>query len=295
MSTFEHYNYLTMNLWDKNTEICFFEKEIEKSINPNKLFYKIHDDYFAYFPKNIQAQGQTMQSRNSLIGKFTEKWVQNLLNPIAKNLGLYAVNNVVCPEIGMSNMSDADLVFSTTNTRQQKAENIKIIFEIKMSIVNNYQYLDNKIKFIGDYKSHKGVPSILRSDSVLKAIGKSLNVRISGDSSRKIPIIILGNSPVTKNYTHKIDFLKKSGVIQSFISLYPNPTDDYIKNSPNKGFQTFFDYESLKEFLSDIIYSDIYFFSSMIDKKKLADIISVSSKEKDKNKISDKFISLLGS
>jgi len=29
----------------------------------------------------------------------------------------------------------------------------------------------------------------------------------------KIPIITLGNSPITKNYSKKVDFLKKAGII----------------------------------------------------------------------------------
>jgi len=87
-----------------------------------------------------------------------------------------------------------------------------------MSIVSNYKYLQqsDSLQYLGDYKSHKGNPSILRSDSMLKAIGKSINIRVSGISSTKIPIIILGNSPITESYKNKVDFLKTSGVIQGF-------------------------------------------------------------------------------
>ena len=119
----------------------------------------------------------------------------------------------------------------------QAARNIRLIFEVKMSIVNNYSYnsLTSDLKFVGDYKSHKGNPSILRSDSMLKAIGKSINMRVSGVESTKIPIVILGNSPITDSYKKKVDFLKQAGIIQGFISLYPNPTPSYIKETPDKG------------------------------------------------------------
>ena len=61
---------------------------------------------------------------------------------------------------------------------------------------------------LGDYKQHKGNPSLLRSDSMLKAIGKSINIRVSGIASAKIPIIVLGNSPITDSYVKKLIFLK---------------------------------------------------------------------------------------
>jgi len=133
---------------------------------------------------------------------------------------------VVCPELGLTNTTDADVAFYTTNSTSQSAKNIKLIFEVKMSIVNNYSYDDvtKELKFEGDVKTHKGNPSILRSDAMLKAIGKSINIRVSGVESAKIPIIILGNSPITDSYKKKVDFLKQAGVIQGFVSLYPNPT-----------------------------------------------------------------------
>jgi len=102
-----------------------------------------------------------------------------------------------------------------------------------MSVVSNYKFTPpNKVEFIGDYKNHKGNPSLLRSDSMLKAIGKSINIRVSGIASTKIPIVVLGNSPITDSYIKKVDFLKTSGVLQGFWSLNPEPThSNYIKNT----------------------------------------------------------------
>ncbi len=71
---------------------------------------------------------------------------------------------------------------------------------------------------------------------MLKAIGKSINIRVSGNESATIPIVILGNSPITESYVKKVDFLKESGVIQNFISLNPIPTKlDFVKSTPLKG------------------------------------------------------------
>ncbi|MDY0161033.1 MAG: hypothetical protein RBR64_06810 [Bacteroidales bacterium] len=261
--------------------------------SPEQLFYKLTDGYFAYVPKGKSAEGQTLQSRNSLIGQFTEKWCKDFFQPIAESLGLFAVNSVVCPELGLSTQSDADLAFCTTNETLQKAENIKLLFEIKMSIVNNYNFDNGQVNYVGDYKAHKGNPSILRSDSMLKAIGKSINIRVSGPESTKIPIIILGNSPITINYSKKVDFLKKAGIIQSFISLYPIPTKDFIKNTDSKGFQTFDEYQNLTNYIIEVVNSDMNFFSSMLPKIKLGQIITLSAKEKDDISKAEKFLSLI--
>ena len=284
---------MKLKFWNIDTEKRFFTEALKNFASPEQLFYNLTDGYFAYVPKGKSAEGQTLQSRNSLIGQYTEKWSKDFFQPIAKKLGLFAVNSVVCPELGLTTQSDADLAFCTTNEKFQKAKNIKLLFEVKMSIVNNYQYDNGQVKFVGDYKTHKGNPSILRSDSMLKAIGKSINIRVSGQESTKIPIVILGNAPITKNYLKKVDFLKKSGIIQGFISLYPNPTNEFIKNTKEKGFQTFEQYQELSEFVIDLVKSDMNFFSSMLPKRKLGQIITVSAKENDDISKAEKFLSLI--
>lgn len=284
-----------MNFWNIETELKFFEESLKNFASPEQIFYKLSDGYFAYAPKGKTTEGQTLQSRNSLIGQFTEKWCKDFFQPIASKLGLFAVNSVVCPELGLTNSTNADIAFCTTNEKNQTSKNIKLIFEVKMSIANNYSFDDklNKLKYEGDYKSHKGNPSILRSDSMLKAIGKSINIRVSGVESTKIPIIILGSSPIAESYIKKVDFLKKSGVIQGFISLYPNPTEKYIKNSPENGFQTFDDYSLVNKFISKLVTSDMNFFSSMLPKNKLGELIEISAKEKTNLEKAEKFLKLL--
>ncbi len=282
-----------MIFWNKDIEKNFFIEAMKNFASPEQLFYKLTDGYYAYIPKRKSAEGQTLQSRNSLIGQYTEKWSKDFFQPIADKLKLFAVNSVVCPELGLTTQSNADLAFCTTNETLQKAENIKLLIEIKMSIVNNYKFENNKVHFVGDYKTHKGNPSILRSDSMLKAIGKSINIRVSGKESTKIPIIILGNSPITKNYKRKVDFLKQAGIIQGFISLYPNPTNDFISKTEKDGFQTFKDYEKLSKFVIDLVESDMDFFSSMLPKKKLGQIITISAKEKDNVAKAEKFLTLI--
>jgi hypothetical protein len=210
------------NLWTNDVEIEFFKESLDHFAPPEQLFYKLTNGYFAYIPKGSDAEGQTLQSRNALIGQFTEKWSKNLLSPIAEKFDLYAVNGVVCEELGLTRQSSADIAFCARDAVQQEPDDIKLLFEVKMSVVSNYKYekKQNSISFIGDYKTHKGNPSLLRSDSMLKTIGKSINIRVSGPTSTKIPIVVLGNSPITDTYTNKVDFLRTRGVI--LISLILN-------------------------------------------------------------------------
>ena len=122
-----------MTLWNNDTEIQFFTEALKNFASPEQLFYNLQGGYFAYVPKGSDAEGQTLQSRNSLIGQFTEKWSKTIFEPIASELGLFAVNSVVCDELGLSRQSSADLAFCTTNQTIQRPENIKLLFEIKMS------------------------------------------------------------------------------------------------------------------------------------------------------------------
>lgn len=83
-------------LWTNETEQQFFIEALRNFAAPEQLFYNIQGDNFAYVPRGIDGEGQTLQSRNSLIGQFTERWTRNLLDPIARANNLYAVNGVIC-------------------------------------------------------------------------------------------------------------------------------------------------------------------------------------------------------
>lgn len=284
------------DLWTNDTEVEFFRQALAHFASPEQLFYKLSGGYFAYIPKGSDAEGQTLQSRNALIGQFTEHWARHLLSPIAEELDLHAVNGVVCEELGLTRQSSADVAFCTTNGVTQRAANIRLLFEVKMSVVSNYKLekKSNSISFVGDYKTHKGTPSLLRSDSMLKAIGKSINIRVSGPASSNIPIVVLGNSPITDTYKDKVDFLKMSGVVQGFLSVNPRPTEsDFIKSTPKGGFQTINNVKQLHDFLVALIKGDLNFFSSMISKANLGRIISIAAQEKTDIQKAEKFLSLI--
>lgn len=285
---------MVRRLWDIDTEKEFF-LEAMKIMIPQKLFYLLNNEYYAYIPKGMSSQNQTLQSRNSIVGTSTEKWCRILFDPIARELNLFAVNDVVCEEIGLSRRSDADLALCVKDSKVQKPEDIKLLFEIKMSIVSNYKYSEqNSVTYLGDYRSHKGQPSLLRSDSMLKAIGKSINIRVSSEVGHKIPIVVLGNSPITKHYVSRVDMLKECGVIQGFWSLHPNPCKSKcIQETPKKGFCTMMSIDDIRVACNDLINQDLTYFSSMLSPQKIGKFIQIANHERTNEMKADKFLQLI--
>ena len=286
-------------LWSKDEERIFFKKTLEIA-TPEQLFYLTDDGRFlAYWPKKYKGKKTTLQSRNAFIGSYTEKWIKDLLTPLAREFEAYAIHNVVCDEIGLGERSPADVAIVKTPKREQKPEDILLLVEVKMSIVWNWEYHpeSGNLDCIGDFTTHQGNPGLLRSDTMLKAIGKSINIRVSGYQSSKIPIIVIGNTPIMKTYYKKVDFLKKAGIIQGFYSVNPNPLDkpskNNIKSTPEKGFLRVDKINELYNNLEHIIEEDKEFFSSMLPKKELGRIIEVANREPTYEKKAEKFLILL--
>lgn len=111
-------------LWNKQQEIDFFKKALEVA-TPEQLFYVTKDrKYYAYWPKKYDGAKTTLQSRNAFIGTYTEKWSKNLFSDFAKEVNGYAVDNVICEEIGLTNQSPADLAICKTKDITKKPQNI---------------------------------------------------------------------------------------------------------------------------------------------------------------------------
>jgi len=285
-------------LWNKEQEKDFFVKSLEFA-TPEQIFYITKDKkYLAYWPKDYSGTKTTLQSRNSLIGSYTEKWTANLFNKIATLIDGYAIQGVISEEIGLYSQSPADVAICKTKEVIQKPENILLIIEVKMSVVWNWKF-DPETKnliCIGDYKTHQGNPGLLRSDTMLKAIGKSINIRVSNFAASKIPIIIIGNTPITKNYYEKVDHLKRNGIIQGFWSINPKPLDnngENIKATSFKGFYRFDDYEELKQYTIELLSEEREFFSSMQTRRKLGKIIEIANQETTYEAKAQKFLELL--
>jgi len=285
-------------LWNQNQEKDFFIKSLEFA-TPEQLFYVTKNKkHLAYWPKNYDGTKTTLQSRNSLIGSYTEKWVTDLFSEIAKTVGGYSVQGVISEEIGLTNQSPADVAICKTKEVIQKPENILMIIEVKMSVVWNWEFTPatKNLVCIGDYRTHQGNPGLLRSDTMLKAIGKSINIRVSNSAASKIPIIIIGNTPVTKSYYEKVDHLKRNGIVQGFWSINPKPLDnnrENIKSTPFRGFYRFDEYEELKQYAINLLKEEREFFSSMQTRKKLGEIIEIANKETTYEAKAQKFLELL--
>lgn len=94
-----------------------------------------------------------------------------------------------CLFLNNASFASPEQLFYLTNESKLSPNEIKLIIEVKMSLVWNWELDINshKITEIGDYKTHTGNPGLLRSDSMLKAIGKCINTRVSNYQSAKIP------------------------------------------------------------------------------------------------------------
>jgi len=288
------------SLWTKDIEVDFFKKSLEVA-SPEKLFYTTEDNkYYAYWPKNYKGKKTTLQSRNAFIGAYTEKWAQELLKDTAKEVDAFVVRSIICDEIELSNKSPGDIAICRKDSRVQKAEDILALFEVKMSIVWNWEYHEDDpnepFVCLGDYKTHQGNPGMLRSDSMLKAIGKSISVRIASLSSAGIPIIILGNTPVTQSYYAKVDNLKKYGIIQGFWSLNPSPLDnngENIKHTPDNGFIRFDSFMEFHESILSLLKEERTFFAGMKTRKELGEIIAIANREESYEKKAERFLTLM--
>ena len=284
-------------MWSKNEEKKFFKYAL-KITSHEKLFYKVGNRYLAYWPKSYRGYKTTLQSRNSYVGDYTEKWLASLLHKLIPKK-LYVIQSAVCPEIGLTSNSPADIVISKSKETKQNPEDILLIVEVKMSIVWNWEYFpeSKEIKCIGDFTSHTGNPSLLRSDSMLKAIGKCINIRVSDKKASHISLIVVGNTPVSKSYYKKVDRLNKTGIIQKFLSVNPKPTDNEnslnIKYTHGKGFIRVDTEKELKEIIMSLLNRDKVFFSGMTDMETLGKIVKQAAYENSYEDIAKKFLDLL--
>jgi len=273
------------NLWDKSVEERFFREKL-RDVEPSHLFYMTDGgEYLAYWPRSYQGSRTTLQSRNSLIGDYTEKWSRDLIKEIVRQDNLYAVQKAICDELTLTRQSSGDVVISRKNSIVLEPEDIVAIFEVKMSIVWNWKYTPpDQLLCVGDYRTHSGNPGLLRSDSMLKAIGKGINIRISSSKAARIPIIVLGNTPITRSYYDKVDQLYQSGIIQGFWSLNPAPLDrdhdseENIKQTPKGGFYRFDNLDELVERINSLYTQETIFFSGMKSKSEIGEIIEQANR-----------------
>lgn len=99
--------------------------------------------------------------------------------------------------------------------------------------------------------------------------------------------MILGNTHISDNYMPKIDHLGQSGVLQKVLNL-SHLTE--IKNSPLKFFQTSANLDEISSILENILSDEKCYFSAMLSKTKLGEIIKNSALLKDEIKVAENFL-----
>ena len=111
----------------------------------------------------------------------------------------------------------------------------------------------------------------------------------------KIPLIVIGNAPLSNGFCKKADYLKNAGIIQGFWSLNPFPLNhgNTRKVTPKKGFIRFDDVGELKCSLDNIFDENLNFFSGMKNPWELGKIIEMSNNEKTYQNKGLKFLKLI--
>ncbi len=283
-------------MWTQEAERSFFEKALQGFPTPEQLFYLTDDNRFlAYWPKGYTGKKSTLQSRNSLIGQFTETWISELIQNCVESQNLFAVRGAVCEEIELTKKSPADVVIARKKSKHLSPEDILVIFEVKMSVVWNWELKDDDLICLGDYQTHQGIPGLLRSDSMLKAIGKAINIRVSSHRASTIPIIVIGNTPITDSYLGKVDHLKTAGITQGFWSINPKPLDkkNTLKTTNGKGFMRFDTYDSFQHSVVELLSMPMNFFSGMKSKEELGKLIESANNASTYQRKGERFLKLL--
>ena len=227
----------------------------------------------------------TPNHRNAVVGAKTETFAQKLLSSALEGLrpqltqDLFVKQGVKCPSLGLKAGSGADLAIVT----QEKggpvpASAIKCLFEVKMSFIWNW-HEENLTAPTADYDSHFGRPSISRTDSILKAIGKALITR-SYTGSEGIPFVVIGNTPPPPGYRAHIDRTVSSGLIQKWISLTPQPLvvdtkDTSGKRNPKStpGFLRIDEVKELQQLLKTLLTKKWLYTSAMVEAEKVGRLI----------------------
>jgi hypothetical protein len=242
--------------------------------------------------------------RNAIVADATERFALQLFQSVVNNSsalnGKFFVNrNVECPQLELRGRTKADLAILDRYIEGPVIpERIKCIFEVKMSIIWNWSERDRR-QPLADYDSHAGRPSIYRTDSILKAIGKAAISRACKGSER-IPFVVVGNTPPPVEYRDKVDGTVRSGLIQRWISLTSKPLVVKAKWLPNKrnpketfGFLRIDSTNELEEMFVNVLTKDWRYMGAMVEPKEIGGIIRGLDLTKTDEEIGEAFLKLM--
>ena len=137
--------------------------------------------------------------------------------------------------------------------------------------------------------------TIVLTDSMLKAIGKAINIRVSSHRASTIPIIVMGNTPITDSYLGKVDHLRIAGITQGFWSINPKPLDGQktLETTNRRGFMRFDTYESFQHSIIELLSMPMNFFSGMKSKEGLGRFIEFANDASTYQQKAERFLKLL--
>jgi len=222
--------------------------------------------------------------RNAVVADVTERFALDLFSQavsISPELSgkFFVKRNVVCSQLELRGATAADMAILNDDIKGPvPAKNIECIFEIKMSVIWNWAEGD-KSHPLADYDAHAGRPSIYRTDSILKAIGKAAITR-SCQGSERIPFIVVANTPPPPNYRDKVNGTVKAGLIQKWISLTPSPLIVEPARLPARrnpkrttGFLRIDTVSELQQLLTTTLTTDWQYIGAMVEAKKIGALI----------------------
>jgi hypothetical protein len=244
-------------------------------------------------------------NRNAIVGHNTERFTLALLKSVVQELRaeleqpLYAKRGVICPALGFKGQSSADLaILNQDSNGSVTPDAIECLFEVKMSYIWNWES-KNISKPIADYDGHSGRPSIYRTDSILKAIGKAAITR-SYRGSGSIPFVVIANTPPPHGYRENVDGTVSSGLIQKWVSLTPsplivNPNESVTERNPKQtsGFLRIDKQGELCAFLKMLLDSQRQHMSAMVDIEKVGYLIKSLSLDSSPEEIGSQFLKRL--
>ena len=255
---------MKVGLWTIEEEKKFFNNFLTAGVDIAKLMYRVNGKYMAYYPKDYNGTKDTMQSRNSYIGDYTESWFANILQhlPVIKQRKLKVEIGYKDDEV-LSALSPVDVAILSDDRE------LVLIFEVKMSIVNNYCYVDGNIQWCGDMTEHTGNPGLHRSDSVLKAIAKVLSIHAREFllARRSVPIIVVTNAPPAPLSAERLEMSYRVGAIQGVWNV------GFDDGSYFEGYRHVTSLEDINNLVKYLVEKKGYFFSGYKTSDELKNII----------------------
>jgi hypothetical protein len=251
-------------LWSPSVEKELLERLVTLFPVSTLFYFTEEGRWLFYWEKGYKGKKYTLQQRNSLIGKMGEKWFLSILERVGGE-GWEIVHNWRGEGYGLPRGSEGDIVLLVGGVP-------KIVFEVKISFLWNWEYIPKEGRVRRVEGKHLGVPSLLRSDSFLKGIGKGVKIKVSPEG-RKIGYWLIGNTPIGKRGMETLPRIINSGIIDKVVSVGP-------KMGEGDGLTFISREEEFKELITEEIKVEKFFFGKRYSLKEIGEIVEKANRGK---------------